>query len=94
MSIFIAVILIMISFYLFFLVTQKNASKTHRFADLSKHVLKARIVCYLLLLISLFLLCQKFGAGIGCVSFFVIMSPVIFVIILSVNNLKQKNKKA
>lgn len=90
MTICIVLMLLTVSFYLFFLVTQKQRSKPHKLSHLIKNKFLVRTVAYALLLISFFLLCLKFGLGIGCVSFLVMMTPIIFFIILCVNNLRPK----
>lgn len=92
MNILIALILIAVSFYLLFLVTQKQRSKPHKLSPLLKNIFLVRTIAYLFMLISVFLLCTKFGFGIGCVSFLVFMSPIIFFIIMCVNSLSPDKK--
>ena len=93
MTIFIVLVLITLAFYLFCMVTQKNISKAGQYSYLAEHIFKIRATAYTLLLICMVLLIRKFGAGIATVSLFVFMTPIIFLIILRVNNLSQNQKK-
>lgn len=94
MIILISLLLIMSGFYLLFLVSEKQRSKTlkTKLDWLVKNMLLTRIFSIGLFSVAIFLLCDHYGTSIGWVSFFIFASPLIFVLILYCNNLKQKVK--
>lgn len=95
MNMLIAVLLLGVSFYFLFLCSQKQRMKTlqTRWKYLAANVLITRISSCILMLISILLLCLNWGNAIGWVSFFIVSSPLLFLIILSINDLKSKSIK-
>jgi uncharacterized membrane protein YfcA len=93
MKVLISLSLIFFGFYLLYLTSEKQNSKTLKTswkwcAENRKY---SKIIAFGLFIFSITLLCVHFGIGIGSVSFFILATPLIFIIILYCNDLKQKN---
>ena len=52
----------------------------------------SRMIALFLIILTLVILCNQFGISIGIVSFWVFMTPIFFIFILSFNDLKNKTK--
>ncbi|WP_445115623.1 DUF1634 domain-containing protein [Acinetobacter sp. WZC-1] len=86
--------LMMIACYLLFMVSQKQLAGTlqSKWYLLATHRQLTRWIAWLILLISTGLLMSRYGRSIGLVSLFVFLTPFLLLLILSVNDLKQKIK--
>ncbi|RGD90589.1 hypothetical protein [Acinetobacter sp. SWAC57] len=85
-------ILIALSCYILFLVSEKQRPKTHksRWSKCAEHYQICRYFAFAVLAVALTLLIQYTGRGVGSVSFFIFASPILFILILCINDLKPK----
>lgn len=86
-------LLILIACYILFLVSSKQRAKTQksRWYKCAEHYNICRYSAFGLLLIALILLIQQTGRGVGSISLFVFATPILFALVLSINDLKAKN---
>ena len=89
-------ILMSCALYSLFLVSEKQITKTKKtkWIRLARYPKIVRITATLLLIIASMLLSDRYGNSIGFISLWIFLSPVIFGLILSVNDLKAKQKIA
>ncbi|MDH2048357.1 hypothetical protein [Acinetobacter johnsonii] len=88
----IAGLLITFACYMLFLVSDKQRPKTQksRWAKCAEHYQICRYLAFGVLAVALILLIQFTGRGVGSVSLFVFATPILFILILSINDLKPK----
>ena len=88
----IAGLLITFACYMLFLVSDKQRPKTQksRWAKCAEHYQICRYLAFAVLAVALFLLIQYTGRGVGSVSLFIFATPILFILILSINDLKPK----
>jgi len=93
MIVFIAFNFILIACFSLYLVSKKQIAKTikSRWAILAKQVKIVRFIAILLILIAFGCFSHYFGNSIAVVALCIFSTPVIFAIILLVNDLKPKN---
>ena len=85
-------LLITFACYVLFLVSDKQRPKTQksRWAKCAEHYQICRYLAFGVLATALTLLIQYTGRGVGSVSLFVFATPILFILILSINDLKSK----
>lgn len=85
-------LLITFACYVLFLVSEKQRPKTlkSRWAKCAEHDQICRYIAFAVLAVALVILIQYTGRGVGSVSLFVFASPILFILILSINDLKPK----
>ena len=90
----IAELLITFACYMLFLVSDKQRPKTQksRWAKCAEHYQICRYLAFGVLAVALILLIQFTGRGVGSVCLFVFTTPILFILILSINDLKPKKK--
>ena len=88
----IAGLLITFACYVLFLVSDKQRPKTQksRWAKCAEHYQICRYLAFGVLAATLILLIQFTGRGVGSVSLFVFATPILFTLILGINDLKPK----
>lgn len=86
--------LMLISFFGFYLLSEKQRKKTQhsRFAWLLNNIKMYKFVCAVLCIIATSLLMLCYGSSIGFVAWWIFASPLLLMIILSVNDLKRTEK--
>lgn len=84
----------LIAFFGFYLLSEKQRKKTQqsRFAWLLNNVKMYKLACIVLCIIASSLLMWCYNSSIGFVAWWVFASPLLLLIILSVNNLKRTEK--
>ena len=87
-------LLITFACYVLFLVSDKQRPKTQksRWAKCAEHYQICRYLAFGVLATALTLLIQYTGRGVGSVSLFVFATPILFILILSINDLKPKKQ--
>ena len=90
-SVFILLICAMFSLYL---ISEKQIVKTHktRWVWFAKNPKVIRIIATLLFVIAIILCSYVYGSSIGFISLWIFLTPLIFGLILYVNDLKPKQK--
>ena len=85
-------LLITFACYVLFLVSDKQRPKTQksRWAKCAEHYQICRYLAFGVLATALTLLIQYTGRGVGSVCLFVFATPILFILILSINDLKPK----
>ena len=75
-------------------ISEKQIKKTRlsKWSMLALYPQTTRIVSLLLLLLAVFIFVQKEGVSIGFVSFWIFSTPLIFIFILYMNELKPHQK--
>lgn len=75
-------------------ISEKQIKKTRlsKWSMLAMYPQTTRFVSLLLLILAVFILVQKEGFSIGFISFWIFSTPLIFIIILYMNELKPHQK--
>lgn len=86
--------LMLIAFFGFYLLSEKQRQKTQhsRFAWLLNNVKIYKLACTMLCVVASCLLMWCYGGSVGFVAWWIFASPLLLMIILSVNDLKQTKK--
>lgn len=94
MILIIAFGLILIASFGLYLVSSKQIQKTlkSKWAILAKHPKRIRVIAFIFILIALSCLSHYFGNSIAIVALCLFSTPIIFGLILSINDLKPKSK--
>ncbi len=94
MNILFSFLFILLGTWGLYQVGEKQIKKTRlsRWSFLTIYPPITRLICLLLLSIAMFILIQKEGSSIGVVSFWIFATPLIFIFILYINELKPKQK--
>ena len=94
MNILFSFLFILLGVWGLYQVSEKQIKKTRlsKWSILLVYPQTTRVVCLLLLILALFVFIQKEGASIGFVSFWIFSTPLIFIFILSMNELKSFQK--
>lgn len=90
-----ASLLILIASYGLYLVSAKQISKTQksRFSILTQHAKCVKLAAFIFIIIALTLYSMDYGNSISLVALCVLSTPLLFGLILSINDLKPKVKK-
>ncbi|WP_038344134.1 hypothetical protein [Acinetobacter sp. A47] len=89
--ILLSLILTMTGMWLLYKCSAKQISKTKQQAFI-RHQIQLKTLAYACFLIAGSLLCLEFGNSVGFVSWWIFATPVTFILILSVNELKPTKK--
>lgn len=94
MNILFSFLFILLGVWGLYRISEKQIKKTRlsKWSILLVYPQTTRVVCLLLLILALFVFIQKEGASIGFVSFWIFSTPLIFIFILSINELKSFQK--
>lgn len=94
MTLIIACGLIFIASFGLYLVSSKQIQKTlkSKWAMLAKHPKRIRIIAFILICIALMCLIDSFGKSIGVVALCLFSTPLIFALILWLNDFKPRVK--
>lgn len=94
MTLIIACGLILIASFSLYLVSSKQIQKTlkSKWAMLAKHPKRIRIIAFIFICIALICLIDCFGNSIGVVALCLFSTPLIFALILWLNDFKPKSK--
>ncbi|MCX5467448.1 hypothetical protein [Acinetobacter nematophilus] len=95
MIIALASLLILIASYGLYLVSTKQINKTQksRFSILTRHAKCVKLAAVISIIIALMLYSIDYGNSISLVALCVFSTPLLFGLILSINDLKPKIKK-
>jgi cell division protein FtsW (lipid II flippase) len=90
-----ASLLILIASYGLYLVSSKQIAKTQKskFSVLTKHIKLVKLAALVFIIIALTLYNIDYGNSISFVALCVLSTPLLFGLILSINDLKPKTKK-
>ena len=89
--IILSLILTLIGMLLLYKCSAKQISKAKQQAFI-RYKTQLRVLAYLCFLIAGSLLCLEYGSSIGFISWWIFATPVTFVLVLSVNELKPTKK--
>ena len=94
MNILFSFLFILCAVYALYRISEKQIRKTlqSKWALLAYHPRMVRVISLLMLVIATVLIIQEEGYSIGFISFWVFSSPLIFIFILYINELKPKQK--
>ena len=95
MSIVLGVVLIVLGMYILYALSSKQIEKTKKseLYVLANHVKNMRIFAFILFLVAGSFFIAYYGSSIGFVSWWLFATPLVFIIILYVNDLKPKPEK-
>lgn len=90
-----AFLLILIASYSLYLISSKQIAKTQKskLSVLAQHVKLVKVISFALIILALFLFSLNYGNSISFVALCILSSPILFGLILFVNDLKSKIKK-
>lgn len=82
------------AFYGLYLLSQKQIAHTQqsRFAWLTQHIQRYKIICFLLCIISAILFMVIYGFAVGFVVWWILATPILLIMILWLNPLKNREK--
>ncbi|MDO3663707.1 DUF1634 domain-containing protein [Acinetobacter higginsii] len=89
--ILLSLILTLIGMLLLYKCSAKQISKAKQQAFI-RYKTQLRVLAYICFLIAGSLLCLEYGSSIGFISWWIFATPVTFVLVLSVNELKPTKK--
>lgn len=89
--ILLSLVLTLIGMLLLYKCSAKQISKAKQQAFI-RYKTQLRVLAYLCFLIAGSLLCLEYGSSIGFISWWIFATPVTFVLVLSVNELKPTKK--
>ncbi|USA54377.1 DUF1634 domain-containing protein [Acinetobacter sp. C32I] len=89
--ILLSLILTLIGMLLLYKCSAKQISKTKQQAFI-RYKTQLRVLAYICFLIAGSLLCLEYGSSIGFISWWIFATPVTFVLVVSVNELKPTKK--
>lgn len=94
MNILFSFLFILLGVWGLYQVSEKQIKKTRlsKWSILLVYPQTTRVVCLFSLILALFIFIQKEGASIGFVSFCIFSTPLIFIFILSMSELKSFQK--
>jgi len=94
MNILFSFLFILLGAWGLYQVSEKQIKKTRlsKWSILLVYPQTTRVVCLFSLILALFIFIQKEGASIGFVSFWIFSTPLIFIFILSMSELKSFQK--
>ncbi|WP_130802666.1 DUF1634 domain-containing protein [Acinetobacter ihumii] len=95
MSIIFGMILIGIGMYILYMLSSKHIEKTKKsqFKFLTHYITAMRLFAFILFLIAGSCFIAAYGSSIGFISWWLFATPLVFTLILYINDLKPKNSR-